>query len=161
MAIDLVTKRVSHERLIAADADTIFQIISDPHMHAAMDGSGMLQGELKGPSKLVAGSKFGMRMKLMGFPYMIQNKVVEYEPGRLLAWRHFGGHRWRFELEPQGTGTLVRETFDWEPTPSLYGKILERLDVPKAHDRNISRTLENLDRIACERQAELDGDVTG
>jgi hypothetical protein len=161
MSIDLAAKRVTQERVIAADAVTIFDIVSDPRMHSVMDGSGMLQGELKGPERLTMGAKFGMRMKQYGVPYMISNRVVEFEPNRLVAWRHIGRHRWRYELEPQATGTLVRETFDWSPTPFLYGKMLERFEYPKAHDRNILRTLENLDRLACERQAELDGDVTG
>ena len=35
-----------------------------------------------------------------GAPYKIKNKVVEFEPDRLIAWRHVGLHRWRYELEP-------------------------------------------------------------
>jgi hypothetical protein len=32
--------------------------------------------------------------------------------GRLIAWRHVGPHRWRYELEPDPAGTRVTETWD-------------------------------------------------
>ena len=44
-----------------------------------------------------------MDMK-MGAPYKIKNKVVEFEQDRLIAWRHIGLHRWRYELTPTAAG---------------------------------------------------------
>ena len=50
------------------------------------------------------------------------NEVVEFEPDRRIAWQArptislaqkvIGGRIYRYELEPQGDGTLVRETWD-------------------------------------------------
>ena len=54
----------------------------------------------KGPDRLSKGATFGVDMKLFGFPYKIRNTVVEFEEDRRVAWRHFGGHRWRYVLEP-------------------------------------------------------------
>ncbi len=151
---------VSVERVIQADASTIFDIVSDPLMHPLMDGSGTLQGTLKGPRRLVLGSKFGMSMKKGPLPYVIRNTVVEYEPDVRIAWRHLIRHRWRYELEPQeGGGTLVRESCDWSVSP--FAIYIEKAGFPALYPKAIARTLENLERLACERQAELDGDIAG
>lgn len=157
-----MTQRVvSRERVVAAPPAVVFDILTDPRMHPVVDGSGMLRGRISGPQRLELGSRFGMRMRILGrIPYVISNVVVEYEPDRLIAWRHLFRHRWRYELEPDGDArTLVRESFDYGP--SVYPWVLERLDVPRAHERNIERTLDNLARIAAERAAEADGDITG
>ena len=67
----------------------------------------------RGPTRLTKGADFGADMKLFGVPYKIHNKVVEFEEDRRIAWRHFGGHRWRYVLEPTAAGTLVTESFDY------------------------------------------------
>ena len=54
----------------------------------------------------------------MGVPYLTKNTVVEYDEDRLIAWRHLGKHRWRYELEPVEGGTKVTETFDWSTARS-------------------------------------------
>ncbi len=153
---------VTREREVAAAPSTVFDILTDPRMHPVIDGSGMVRGRIRGPARLTEGSRFGMKMRILGtLPYLISNVVVEYEQDRRIAWRHLFRHRWRYELEPVGDGdrTLVRESFDY--APSVYPLVLEWLDVPEAHERNIERTLDNLARVAAERQAELDGDIAG
>ena len=104
---------VSVERVIAAPPEKIFDVLADPSQHPVIDGSGTVKhtrGEQ--PERLSLGAKFGMSMKL-GVPYGITNTVVEFEDGHRIAWRHIGGHRWRYELAPVDEGTRVRETYDW------------------------------------------------
>ena len=100
---------------IEAPAARIFDVLADPSQHPLFDGSGTVTGTLAGPERLSLGAEFGMSMRI-GLPYRIENTVVEFEEGRLIAWRHFNGHRWRYELEPvDATGrerTIVTETFD-------------------------------------------------
>src|SRR6478609_11379806 len=103
---------VSASTTIAASPEVVFSILADARQHARIDGSGTVRGVVDGPDRLELGSEFGMSMK-MGAPYRIKNRVVEFEEGRLIAWRHLGAHRWRYELESQGDGsTLVTETWD-------------------------------------------------
>jgi hypothetical protein len=83
-----------------------------------------------------------MAMKLR-VPYGITNEVVEFEEGRLIAWRHFGGHRWRWELEPVEGGTKVTETFDWSTSRSPVA--LEVMRIPARNRRAIEATLERLE----------------
>jgi hypothetical protein len=52
------------------------------------------------PQRLSAGAKFGMDMKL-GAPYKIVNTVIEFDEPKVIAWRHFNGHVWRYLFEPR------------------------------------------------------------
>jgi hypothetical protein len=84
----------------------------------------------------------------LGVPYKITNKVVEFEPDRRIAWRHFGAHRWRYELEPAGTGTEVTETWDATRYGTLGFAVLARLDFPARNRRGIEETLVRLKAAA-------------
>lgn len=108
---------------IAAPPATVFAILTDPRQHARIDGSGTIVATISGPERLELGSEFGMSMK-MGAPYRIKNRVVEFEQDRLIAWRHKGQHRWRYELTPTDDGgTAVTETWDL----SRYGEVGRRV----------------------------------
>ncbi|GGS26402.1 hypothetical protein GCM10010171_19880 [Actinokineospora fastidiosa] len=95
--------------------------------------------------RLKLGDRFGMDMK-MGLPYKIRNTVVEFEEGRLIAWRHFYGHRWRWQLKDLGDGrTEVTETFDW--STARIGLLLEWVRFPGKNLKSIRATLERLDKM--------------
>ena len=136
-------KVVSVEREIAADPSTIFELLADPASHHVFDGSGtVLAGHKDNPNRLSLGVKFGMSMK-MGVPYRITNEVVEFVEGERIAWRHFGHHIWRYELEPRGDAkTLVTESFEWGTArfPPFY----EWVGYPDKHKVSIAKTLERL-----------------
>lgn len=111
---------VGVERVVPADPQTVFDLLADPAQHSLLDGSGSVQAASAGnPDRLAIGARFGMDMHL-AVPYRVTNVVVEFEEGRLIAWRHVAGHRWRYTLTPVADGTLVRE--EWDPTtvPQLW-----------------------------------------
>jgi len=87
-----------------------------------------------------------MSLHFHGVPYRVTNTVVEFEEDRLIAWRHFHRHVWRWELEPAEldgrAGTRVTETFDWARSPFAYG--IERLGWPARNARSIAATLRRL-----------------
>jgi hypothetical protein len=146
-------RQVSTSRVIAADRQAIFDVLADPSLHPVIDGSGTVRDTQDGgPQRLAEGARFGMDMRL-GVSYRILNTVVEFEEGRLIAWRHFHGHRWRYELEdvPEG-GTRVTETFDWSGARSRLA--LEVAGIPARNLKGMRRTLENLERhVTTERAA--------
>lgn len=134
---------VAVSRFIAAPAATIFDLLADPANHQLFDGSDTVVSSRSGnPQRLALGSRFGMDMK-MGLPYRISNEVVEFEPNRVIAWRHFGHHVWRYELEETEGGTMVTESFNWGVArlPPIY----EWLGYPARHEVSMTRTLERLD----------------
>lgn len=137
-----MTRIVTESIDVAAPAATVFAILADPRQHARIDGSGSVQEIVEGPERLERGSEFGAQMRLFGVPYRISNRVVEFEEGRRIAWRHFGGHRWRYELEALGDGrTRVTESFDYSmygPGPRLF---IELLRFPSRNREGIEATL--------------------
>ncbi|MCC6435034.1 MAG: SRPBCC family protein [Acidimicrobiales bacterium] len=139
-------RSVSVSRVIEAAPEVIFAIIDDPSKHASFDGSGTVKGSRQPEQHVKLGDRFGMNMR-MGIPYRIASKVVEYEANRLLAWAHFGGHRWRYELEPLdgGARTRVTETFDW--STSKFPPFIELMKYPAKHVPNMERTLERLSEL--------------
>jgi len=137
---------VSVAREVAADTSMIFDVLIDPANHSLIDGSGtVVASRDNSQARLQLGSKFGMDMKY-GIPYRVENEVVEFEQDRLIAWRHFGHHIWRYELErlPNGN-TLVTESFDWSSAriPKLY----EVVGYPDRHVISMTKTLERLASI--------------
>ena len=133
---------VSASRVIDATPEQIFDLLTDPARHGEIDGSGMVQQARGEQQRLAMGSKFGMDMKFGFLPYRITNTVVEYEENRLIAWQHFGKHRWRYELEPTEGGTTVTESFDW--STAVSPKVIELMGYPDKHQGNIEQTLERL-----------------
>lgn len=148
-------KKISDSTTIAAPADVVFAIVADPRQHARIDGSGSVQGLVEGPERLSKGAEFGISMKLFGLRYKIGNRVVEFEEDRLIAWRHFGGHRWRYELEPTPDGgTLVTETFDYSHHGPLASLFINGLGFPERNRRGIAATLTRL-KDAAESDAKV------
>ncbi len=138
---------VSASTTIAAPPATIFAILSDPRQHARIDGSGTVRDAVDGPERLELGSTFGMNMRI-GAPYRTKNKVVEYDADRLIAWRHFGTHRWQYRLEPVDGGTRVTETWDLSHCSGFNKWILGAMGYPKRHRKGIEQTLVKLKEAA-------------
>ncbi|MDT0330722.1 SRPBCC family protein [Nocardiopsis lambiniae] len=138
--------KVSRSVIVDAPAARVFGLLASPALHPEFDGSGTVRGSLFGPDVLTEGAEFGMDMKMFGLPYRMTNRVVEYEKDRLIAWRHFGPHRWRYELEesPEG-GTRVTETFDYSKgVPAFY--VLA--GIPARNAEGIEQTLVRLKKLA-------------
>jgi hypothetical protein len=81
----------------------------------------------------------------VGTSYKITNTVVEFEEGERIAWRHFHGHRWRYEFADVDGGTEVTETFDWSTREGPCPRA-RRLS-PSATSSRHAATLERLDQL--------------
>ncbi len=136
-----MSRSVSRSVVVQAPAQKVFDLLADPARHADFDGSGTVQGQLRGAERLRLGARFGMRMRVV-VPYVIGNTVVEFVEGRTIAWRHFGRHVWRYQLEPVAGGTRITETFDW--STALSPRALELARFPALNARSIEKTLPRL-----------------
>jgi uncharacterized protein YndB with AHSA1/START domain len=130
-------------RIVPASAADIFELLVTPARHREFDGSGTVRGtQRRTPERLALGTTFGMRMRFLA-PYKILNQVVEFEEGRLIAWRHFAGHIWRYSLEPLGPrATKVTEQFD--PTHSRFPRTTRLFGWQRRNQQAIEHTLHNL-----------------
>ena len=102
---------VSVERVIKAPAREIFALSPTRDSTPSFDGSGTVRPFGRpSSSPLELGTTFSMRMRgrpeTLFLPYTTNNKVIEFEPDRRIAWQthHLGGlvggRIWRYELTP-------------------------------------------------------------
>jgi uncharacterized protein YndB with AHSA1/START domain len=103
---------------VDAPAAVIFELIADPAQQPRWDGNANLAEAAVGQRIRHVGDVFMMTLTRDGA--VRENHVVEFEEGRLIAWRpsEVGrkppGHLWRWQLEPLGpTCTRVTHTYDW------------------------------------------------
>ena len=113
-------------------ARDIFQLLADPRRHPELDGSGMVRGAVGAAVITGVGDVFVMAMHFSALgDYEMENHVVEYELDRRIGWEpapgrgHPGkgeapwGHRWTFELAPEGAAsTVVTERYDCSRAPA-------------------------------------------
>ncbi len=141
---------ISESATIAAPPAVVFAILADPRQHNRIDGSGSVGSVLAGPDRITAkGQTFTVRMKLFGLPYLIRNRVVEFEADRRIAWRHFTANRWRYELEPTADGgTRVTETFDTSRANDVTDAVVRWAKFYERNREGIRGTLERLTKAA-------------
>ena len=141
-AHDKKNKIVSVSKLVSASPKQIFELLANPAMHAVIDGSGsVIAPKSSAPQRLSLNATFGMSMK-KGAPYRITNTVVEFVEDKQIAWRHLGGHVWRYILEPTTGGTTVTEQFSYGTSKSPL--TLKLAGYIKGNEKAIKQTLANL-----------------
>jgi hypothetical protein len=129
--------------VVNATPAEVFDVLADPSRHHEIDGSGTVRSsKLEAPPRLSPGATFGMKMK-RGVPYSMTNTVVDCVENELIAWRHMGGHVWRYSLEAvDGGHTKVTEEFDWRPAKFPPG--LKLINAPRDNAEAIEKTLRRL-----------------
>ena len=140
---------LSASREIAAGAGTIFELIADPALQPSWDGNDNLAVAAPGQRVRGVGEVFAMTLtKTSGIR---DNRVIEFEEGRLIAWmpgdagQEPAGHLWRWELEPlDESRTLVTQTYDWTGLPPETPA--GRLD--RARSTTTGMLAASLDRLA-------------
>jgi uncharacterized protein YndB with AHSA1/START domain len=143
------SRLVRDRTTIDAPPEAVFAILADPRQHPRIDGSGSVREVVEGPDRLSDGARFGVSMRLFGLPYRIRNSVVEFDQDRRIAWRHFGSHRWRYELEPTADGgTVVTETFDYTRCDRVTAAGLRLAGFPERNASGITATLRRLKQAA-------------
>jgi uncharacterized protein YndB with AHSA1/START domain len=141
---------ISEQITVAAPPAVVFAILADPRQHSRIDGSGSVGSVIAGPERITAkGQTFTVRMKLFGVPYVIRNRVVEFEADRRIAWRHFTANRWRYELAPTADGgTTVTETFDRSRADGITDAVVRWAKFPERNRQGIVDTLQRLKQAA-------------
>jgi uncharacterized protein YndB with AHSA1/START domain len=137
---------VSVSRVIAADRQTLFDIIADPAQHPVIDGSNSVRALRHGaPERLGPGATFSMDMHL-GASYKIENTVVEFDEPTVIGWRHFNGHIWRYRFTDLGDGT-TEVVEEWDARTAKRRLALLVMGFPKRNRAGMTKTLERLDQL--------------
>jgi hypothetical protein len=118
----MASERIEVQRTIPAEPAAIFEVLSDPDGHVAIDSSGMLMSSTGNPVTAVDDT-FVVHMDreaLNDYPlglYDVIVHIVTFEADREIAWKIEGqlnlGHVYGYTLEPTDDGTLVTSYYDW------------------------------------------------
>ena len=120
----MTDERMEVRRAIAADPNTIFEVLRDPGGHVRIDSSGMLMAATGEPVSAV-GDEFVVHMDreaLNDYPlglYDVTVQITAFEQDREIAWTILGqldppiGHVYGYRLEPYEHGTIVTSYYDW------------------------------------------------
>ncbi len=150
-----MSERIEVSRLVHADSATLFDLLSDPQGHVAIDSTGMLQDATGDPVTGV-GDRFVVHMdreSLGDLPdygkYDVTVIITRHEPGREIAWTIEGRvrpplrHEYGYRLEAEDEGTRVTSYYDWSDAPEEWRAIFPVID-----ESALQRTLGVLDRTA-------------
>ncbi|GAB2641556.1 SRPBCC family protein [Prescottella soli] len=142
-AVDRGPRRIARRVTVDAPASAVFDLIADPRRHHELDGSGTVQGTVSGPDRLDTGATFTVSMKMYGAPYRIKSRVVDFEDGHVVEWKHPLGHHWRWEFEETTPGhTEVTEVFDYSMV--RFPQWVQLMGFRAKNEQGITSTLEHL-----------------
>jgi uncharacterized protein YndB with AHSA1/START domain len=154
-----MTENMKATVTIEAPAHAVFDVLADPTMHQAIDGTGWVRESLDGKPLTDVGQVFRMAMyhrNYGGMHYEMANRVEVFEPPRAIAWLpgqgdddanlEFGGWIWRYDLEPVGPDrTEVTLTYDWSGVPAATR---EHIGFPPFEMSHLDNSLKHLADLA-------------
>jgi uncharacterized protein YndB with AHSA1/START domain len=130
---------------VAANSETIFELIAETANQPRWDGNDNLATAAPGQRIRAAGEVFAMTLTSGS---VRENHVVEFDEGRRIAWQPAdpgappAGHLWRWELEPlDATRTRVTHTYDWS-------RLADKNRFPRARATTSDALRESLQRLA-------------
>lgn len=155
----MTSETIRATRTIAASADDVFAVLSDPTTHAAIDGTGWVQTPLDPEPLTEVGQLFAMNMYHPNHPdgdYRVMNQVTVFDPPRTITWRpgnpsddgglEFGGWTWGYELSSNDeAGTDVTLVYDWSAVPD---RVREYIDFPPFGPDHLPDSLDHLAKLA-------------
>ena len=142
---------ITVEREIPASAKQLFDVLSNPHRHTELDGSGFIRGLDRGDRLTKVGQKFTVNMTgdHMGGDYKTDNLVSGFDEDKLIAWKTAPagteppGWEWLWELKSEGSdSTMVTLTYDWSQVndPDIVAKV----HFPLVSEHQLEDSLGNL-----------------
>jgi hypothetical protein len=136
---------VAVTRRIKAPVEQIFALIADPQRHPGFDGSDMLRDGGGNATVCAVGDDYEVNRRIVWEPAL--NAASRSQDMADVGQR--AGHRWGYQLEPDGDATVVTEIFDCSRAP---GWLREAVNDGNQWVASMTATLELLEQ-QCGRQA--------
>ncbi|MER5539564.1 SRPBCC family protein [Streptomyces mirabilis] len=147
---------------IAAPPERVWELVSDIELMPRLSDELQSVEWRDGATEPVLGARWVGRSKHEAFgEWATTSHVVEYEPLRVFAWAVEDLDNptaiWRFTLEPQDGGTLLREWMQMGPGRSGLSFAIDRMPEKeqkivfvrmREFENNISATLEAIKKLA-------------
>ncbi|MCD2194879.1 SRPBCC family protein [Actinomycetospora endophytica] len=151
-----MAERFEVQRTVPADPHQIFEVLTDPIGHVAIDSAGMLMGAT-GERVTAVGDEFVVHMDREALgdrplgQYDVTVSITALEPDREIAWTIVGGiakppigHVYGYRLEPTDGGTVVTSYYDWSNIDPVWR---ERDIFPVIPEAALKGTLGILERV--------------
>jgi carbon monoxide dehydrogenase subunit G len=105
---------------------------------------GMTQVNIVAPFPEIGG-KVSFKVKSAGVSMPLTETVVEYQPEQLQVLQMEGmlSGRARWELIPDGNGTRLTTTFDYELPGGAFGRIADALIAKRLNTKTLEQALQN------------------
>jgi hypothetical protein len=163
----MIQPSVTESRDIDAPAARIFAVVSDPGMHPAVDGTGMLHSAVGNKPVAQVGDVFYINMVHWDLgPYVMANHVVAFEQDRLIAWEPVvdswkdskyqstvgqpGLRHWGWQLEPLSDDrTRVTAFFEGSRLPEELRTFIEDGEFWRPA---MATSLDNLENIVAQSE---------
>jgi uncharacterized membrane protein len=89
------------------------------------------------------GGKATFKVKSAGMSMQITETVLDYQPGRLQLLQMEGmlSGEARWELTPEGDGTVLTTTFDYTLPGGVFGRIADALVVERMNAKSLEEGL--------------------
>lgn len=143
--VEAGNRQVSRRATVNAPASEIFALISNPHMHHQIDGSGTVGANISGPDTLAVGDTFSTHMKQFGLAYKTTSTVTQSEENSVVEWKLGIGQKWRWELTPLSDSTTsVTETFDARDIPAVAAAVFKITGMFGRNAKGIESSLRKL-----------------
>jgi uncharacterized protein YndB with AHSA1/START domain len=147
---------------IAAPPERVWELVSDIDLMPGLSAELQSVEWLDGGAGAALGARFVGRSKHEALgEWATTSHIVEYEPPRVLAWAVEDPQHptaiWRFTLEPQNGGTLLREWMQMGPARSGLSFAIDRMPEKeqkivfvrmREFESNIVTTLEAIKKLA-------------
>tara|TARA_B100000579_G_scaffold198335_1_gene162196 strand:- start:1084 stop:1572 length:489 start_codon:yes stop_codon:yes gene_type:complete len=131
-----MSSRIEVERAIAATPAEVFDVVSDPSGHVAIDASGMLMSAT-GARPTGVGDRFEVQMDRDSLrdmdlgEYKVTVVIETFVQDTEIAWSIDGvmqppiGHIYGYRLQEIEGGTLVVSYYDWSNTHPQHAELVE------------------------------------
>ena len=142
---------VTVQRTVDAPTDVIFDVLSNPHRHPELDGSGFVRSLERGDRLEKVGQQFRVNMvgDHMGGEYQTDNTVSAFDPNKMIGWKTAPagqeppGWEWLWELSAATpTSTDVRLTYDWSQVSDQ--DLLAKVKFPLVKPEQLEDSLDKL-----------------
>ncbi|RLV50233.1 polyketide cyclase [Nocardioides mangrovicus] len=143
--------QVQVSRTINASSDAVFDVLSNPHRHTELDGSGFVKGLVRGDRITATGQQFRMDMEgdHMGGEYETDNLVTAFDANKMIGWQTAPagqeppGWEWLWELHSTGSdSTDVTLTYDWSKVTDQG--LLDKVGFPLVSEEQLDDSLNRL-----------------
>lgn len=146
---------ITVQREIPVPAKHLFDVLSNPHRHTELDGSGFVRGLDRGDRITKVGQQFRMNMTgdHMGGEYQTDNVITGFDEDKMIAWqtapagKQPPGWEWLWELKPESSdATNVTLTYDWGKVTDE--SLLKKVGFPLVSQTQLEDSLNNLAELA-------------